>query len=235
MSKKRIDLTGQRFGSLVALKKVPPPNNVKNKTKSYWLCKCDCGNQKVISQYHLKSGNISSCECLQKKRISEFNSNAKKKYNNYDLESEEYGVGYDVNGKQFIFDKDDFEKFKKYCWHICRGYAVTEVEKGNTLYLHKLILENFEDVDHINGNTLDNRKSNLRKATHQQNMMNQKIHKNNTSGVSGVTFNKRNQCWVARIGYRMKRIYLGSFSNYEDAVKARKEAEKKYFKEWNRI
>ena len=191
MSRKSVELTNQRFGRLVALKKVPPPNNVKNKTKSYWLC------------------------------------------DRYDMESEEYGIGYDINGNQFLFDKEDFDKIKDYCWHICT-YAVSEIEKGKTVYLHKLILNSVDDVDHINGNTLDNRKFNLREATHQQNMMNQKLHKNNTSGVSGVTFNERSQCWVARIGYKMKRIYLGSFTNYEDAVNARREAEKKYFGEWNR-
>ena len=233
MSRKNVDLTNQRFGRLVALKKVPPPNNVKNKTKSYWLCDCDCGEQKIVSQYHLKSGNISSCGCLQKERITEFNNKTKKKVNRYDMESEEYGIGYDVNGNQFLFDKEDFDKIKDYCWHICT-YAVSEIEKGKTVYLHKLILNSVDDVDHINGNTLDNRKFNLREATHQQNMMNQKLHKNNTSGVSGVTFNERSQCWVARIGYKMKRIYLGSFTNYEDAVNARREAEKKYFGEWNR-
>ena len=138
MSRKNVDLTNQRFGRLVALKKVPPPNNVKNKTKPYWLCDCDCGEQKIVSQYHLKSGNISSCGCLQKERITEFNNKTKKKVNRYDMESEEYGIGYDVNGNQFLFDKEDFDKIKDYCWHICT-YVVSEIEKGKTVYLHKLI------------------------------------------------------------------------------------------------
>ena len=235
MSRRNVDLTNQRFGRLVALKKVPPPNNVKNKTKSYWLCDCDCGNQKIIAQTHLIQGNTESCGRLQKERTTDFNS-TKKKYNQYDLQSKPYGIGYTSNGEKFIFDKEDYEKIKDYCWHFnSGGYLVTEDKNGKKLYFHKVVLEENEcDGDHINGELYDNRKSSLRKTTHQQNMMNQKLHKNNTSGVSGVSYNEKSNKWVARIGYKMKRIYLGSFINYEDAVNARLEAENEYFGEYSR-
>lgn len=235
MSSKKIDLTGQRFGRLVAHKKVPPPDHVKDKSKSYWLCNCDCGKEKTVYQYHLTSGAILSCGCLQKEAISEFNAKTKKKHNEYDLENENYGIGYDLNGRPFIFDKEDFDKIKNYCWHFTPGnYVVTEAG-DSTIYIHKLIMDDSDYVgDHINGDTTDNRKCNLRKTTFQENSMNKKLHNNNTSGVSGVCYNKRNNNWTVRIGYKMKRIWIGSYDNYEDAVIARKKAEEKYFGEFSR-
>jgi hypothetical protein len=66
--KEIIDLTGQRFGKLVAIKHVIRPKNVKAGT--YWLCKCDCGNEKAINACHLRNGNTQSCGCLQKEMVS---------------------------------------------------------------------------------------------------------------------------------------------------------------------
>lgn len=56
-----LDITGQRFGRLVALKKVD-----SHKGKTYWLCQCDCGNQKEIQTSHLTLGQTKSCGCLNK-------------------------------------------------------------------------------------------------------------------------------------------------------------------------
>ena len=56
---KALDLTGQKFGKLTALKKVPSRNK-----KTYWLCECECGTQKEIQTSHLTSGFIKSCGCL---------------------------------------------------------------------------------------------------------------------------------------------------------------------------
>lgn len=58
-----LDLTGQRFGRLIAIKKVH-----SRKGKTYWLCQCDCGNQKEIQTTHLRDGRTQSCGCLQKEK-----------------------------------------------------------------------------------------------------------------------------------------------------------------------
>lgn len=91
-------------------------------------------------------------------------------------------------------------------------------------------------VDHLvhppgNANKIDNRKCNLQIKTPQQNSMNQAIRTNNRSGVPGVNF--RDGKWIARIGYKMKRIHLGSYDNFEEAVKARIDAEEKYWGEFS--
>lgn len=88
-------------------------------------------------------------------------------------------------------------------------------------------------VDHINHNPYDNRKDNLRIVTSTQNSYNRRIQSNNTSGVTGVYYaNDRNK-WRAYIKSDKKQIYLGQFDNKEDAIKARKEAEEKYFGEYS--
>ena len=62
--------------------------------------------------------------------------------------------------------------------------------------------------------------------------MNKGLQKNNNSGVTGVSWHKRDNIWEARITLNKKQIYLGRFENFEDAIKARKEAEEKYFGEY---
>ena len=60
---KALDLTGQRFGRLVAISKASSRSG-----KTYWLCQCDCGNQKEIQTSHLTDGRTLSCGCLQKEK-----------------------------------------------------------------------------------------------------------------------------------------------------------------------
>lgn len=133
-----------------------------------------------------------------------------------------------------IIDIKDIEIVKKFKWCLCKnGY----VKNSNHKYLHRILLE--EDklyVDHINGNTLDNRRCNLRACTNADNLKNRiKIPKNNTSGIIGVRFRKDRNKWYAEIQYNGNKVNLGSFSNLEDAIKARKEAEIKYFGKYKSI
>jgi HNH endonuclease/AP2 domain len=86
--------------------------------------------------------------------------------------------------------------------------------------LHKL-LTGYDLTDHIDGDTLNNRLSNLRPATHAQNMLNRKLGKNNTSGYKGVYWNKRHTRWVARVRIDGKTVYYGEFLDKEDAAKMR--------------
>jgi hypothetical protein len=85
-------------------------------------------------------------------------------------------------------------------------------------------------VDHINNNTLDNRRSNLRICTNSANLRNGRKRSNNTSGNTGVSFVKRDKKWSAVIRVKYKVISLGRYFSFDEAVKARKEAEIKY---WN--
>lgn len=84
-------------------------------------------------------------------------------------------------------------------------------------------------IDHINRDRSDNRIVNLREVTNKQNGQNRSKSSNNTSGHPGVYWNKQNSKWRATITHNQKYIHLGYFSILEDAVAARKAAEKLYW------
>ena len=86
-----------------------------------------------------------------------------------------------------------------------------------------------DQLDHINRNKADNRVANLRDVSHKQNMQNKSKSSNNTSGHPGVSWNKQNSKWRAYIAHNRKQIHLGYFSILEDAISARKAAEKLYW------
>lgn len=228
MVKVRKDLTGEMFGRLLVICQAEDYVNPKGVHYARWECQCNCGNPNhiTVSAAHLKNGHTQSCGCLN----VEANING----NSYDL-SGEYGIGY-IGDEEFWFDKEDYDLIKKYTWYKDNdGYIVSDTHKHHTK-LHRLILnpDSSLDVDHIYGNKTrhDNRKSNLRICTRGQNSCNKTDMSNNTSGCIGVVWHKYANKWMARITVNHEDIYLGLFSNKQDAIKARIEAEKKYFKDF---
>ena len=232
---KLIDLTGEKFGNWTVLKR--DPENYSGHVK--WICVCDCQKDKKdqktysILGCNLKSKKSTSCiECRTRKSREQT-----KKYNTYDL-SGEYGIGYTFDNKPFYFDKEDYEKIKDYCWRYDKdGYVVTNSggEHSSTIRLHRVIM-NITDskiqVDHIKHKLFDNRKSQLRLVSNGQNGMNKDKPSNNTSGHRGVSYNKKLDKWQAYIRCNNHHMHLGYFDKFEDAVKTRIKAEKKYFKEY---
>ena len=135
----------------------------------------------------------------------------------------------------FLISKDD-EHLLQYTWRLrSRGYVYRKYQ-GKEIWLHNEIMHPPEGyvVDHINGNPLDNTRDNLRICTQLDNMKNLKLNIRNTSGVTGVNWRKDIQKWRAFIQVEGKFISLGTYTNKEDAIKARKEAEVKYFGEFRR-
>ena len=98
--------------------------------------------------------------------------------------------------------------------------------------MHKIITDTDKNIiiDHMNRNKLDNRKENFRYATKSENRINSKIRTNNTSGIQGVRFEQGK--WRARISIDGKYVHLGMFDSFEEAVKTRLKAEKKYYGEF---
>lgn len=231
------DLTGQKFGMLTVLGRVENHIRLNGKKESRWKCLCDCGNEVIVLGKSLKNENTKSCGCIRNKKIY-INGKNNKKYNKYDIETHNYGIGWTNKNEEFYFDLEDYDKIKDYCWHIdTYGYVISNTPRGGkqtTVKLHRLIMgfpSGFE-IDHISHNKNDNRKENLRIVTSQENMMNKNLYSNNTSGVAGVSFDKSCEKWFAQITLNGKHIFLGYFSNKEDAIKARLEAEIKYFGEY---
>ena len=131
-----------------------------------------------------------------------------------------------TQGLSAIVDDEDFERLSKQKWCYNKGYAVRYGKniygKNVTVRMHILLLGRIEgfEIDHINGNGLDNRKINLRHVTHGQNMQNQKPMNGKTSRYKGVSWHKQIKRWTVRIKHRGKRVALGCFGNEEDAAKA---------------
>ena len=131
-----------------------------------------------------------------------------------------------------IIDIDDIDKVIGHKWSMDkRGYVDT---KESPRRLHRFIMEPPKDmeVDHINHNKLDNRKSNLRIVTRSQNNMNHKLCSRNTSGYKGVSYLKKNKVWETYIQVNGEMLKLGYFKKLQDAISARREAEIKYFGEF---
>lgn len=233
-----MDLVGERYGRLTVLESAEPTiYQVNGKPRPYpnWWCKCDCGGKIIVSQAHLRSGHTQSCGCYNKERIK-ISNKQRSVLNTYDL-SGEYGIGYTSKGEEFWFDLEDYDKIKDYHWHLdSNKYPVTSFYnnegKRTSKRMHQLIFltEPGFMVDHISTeNKFDNRKSNLRQATYPDNGHNHKTQTNNTSGKTGVSYDKRKNKWIARIWYLKKCIYLGAFDTFKEAVKIRETAEKELF------
>jgi hypothetical protein len=126
-----------------------------------------------------------------------------------------------------LVDAEDYEKVSKYSWWATstrhRTYALTKIDKGRTsVSMHRIVLDYPEgEIDHINMNGLDNRKSNLRLATRQQQRFNEckAIVANATSKYKGVA-KRRNGKWAAAIQNGNKVEHLGTFESEELAARA---------------
>lgn len=197
----------------------------------------------MIKSYNLTSGATNSCGCLSKE-IKSKNGKRNKKYNQYDTNGD-YGICYTFKNEPIFFDLEDYDKIKSYCWHLnCKGYAyASDIDSPNKhVFMHNIVMDNLDMqfiVDHIHhtqdgdNSSCDNRKNNLRKTTQSRNCVNKKKQKNNTSGVVGVRQRKDNGKWIADIDMDKRHYYLGQYYSFEEAVKARKEAELKYHKEYS--
>jgi hypothetical protein len=119
---------------------------------------------------------------------------------------------------------------------VCRGYRTGHVN-GVACRAHRVIWAlvhgEWPDglIDHINGETQDNRLHNLRVVDHTGNSRNRRLGKNSSSGVLGVFLFKPTGKWRAHIRHNGRQIALGDFANFEDAVQARVEAEKRLWQQ----
>ena len=137
-----------------------------------------------------------------------------------------------TQGQVALIDDEDFELVSKHKWsarwnrtsHNFYGICSMRLSCGkrSQLLMHRLIIGAPEgiSVDHINRNSTDNRRCNLRLCTNSENMHNRGPQTNNVSGFKGVSWNKRDRKWQSHICLRGKRMHLGYFSSPEDAFAA---------------
>jgi hypothetical protein len=131
-----------------------------------------------------------------------------------------------TKGKMTTVDDEDYEYLSTCKWQFSStGYAVTGKYTSSGIHkiirMHRVIMNapsGFQ-IDHIDGNKLNNCKSNLRICTQFENMANMRMKKVNTSGYIGVHFDKRYSIYGAKIRIGGKQVWLGSFNTPEEAAK----------------
>lgn len=148
-----------------------------------------------------------------------------------------------TQGNSVLVDSEDFDQLNQFKWHVkkhgkLRYAARTLLRKDGhgTVRMHCVIMKVpiGMEVDHKNGNGLDNRKKNLRLCTRAENSRNRGKSKNNTSGYKGVFYHIKARKWIAQIVCNRRKIYLGIFNDKKQAYVAYVKACDKYHGEYAR-
>lgn len=236
MVKVRENLTNKSFGNLTVLYQDEDYVNKNGTHLPMWRCHCGCGSNDCKTEVSvrgqsLKNNTCIDCGCNKNRNIAK----SKRKQNEYEV-CGDYVIIYTLKSEPFLVSIEDFWKVKNITWHLNNnGYVINKTRKDGTILLSRLIMNPPLDmfIDHRNGDRTNNIRDNLRIATQSENTINHKRSGYNTSGVTGVSWNKRDKKWEAYITKNKIRKHLGYFNSFEDAVKVRKEAEEIYFGEWS--
>ena len=145
-----------------------------------------------------------------------------------------------TQGKVALVDDDDFEWINQWKWYCSHDYAARPYGKWphqHKIWMHREINHTPDgyETDHINNNSLDNRRSNLRTCKHSENVKNRSLGRDNTSKYKGVTWHKASKKWAAQIGAHNLHFHLGLFSTAGEAAKAYDEAALKKFGKFAKI
>lgn len=250
------DLTGQRFGKLIAVQ----PAGTSPTGYALWRCRCDCGGELLAESRRLKSGAVRDCGCVRRVRARR-----------------------DLRGKRFgsllvLTETDQRAKDGDVVWR-CRCDCGREADISSRRLLRGtaqdcgcayaraaewvgrrfglLTVTAFAGVKDSRrmwrcrcdcGNVVEARESSLKNGhtascgcrvdplagchfvdgTYVEEIRSKAVFSSNTSGVRGVYLDKRTNKWVARIGFQGKTYYLGAYSKLEDAAKARARGEELY-------
>lgn len=205
-----------RYGKLTVL-----DSKIKTKHK-YYYCKCDCGNKKWIRADMITNGSIVSCGCYNKE---------KNLYKPNDITNERFGKlvavaptkERDKNNGSVVW------KCKCDCGELCY-VAASELEHKKVKSCGCLITE--KSKENIKKAVKKHLEEHIVEGTNISAISRKKLQSNNTSGTTGVIWDKNRKKWVAQIAFKGKHYSLGRYENKEDAVKVRKEAEKKIFGEF---
>lgn len=142
-----------------------------------------------------------------------------------------------TQGQVALVDDADYTAVSQFKWCFHKGYACRNIRKPGgkwaTQYLHQFLMPGVSEIDHRDGNRLNDQRENIRPATHQQNLQGfQRKKSGTTSRFRGVCWEKRRRKWMAYITVDWKHKFLGYFDFEEDAARARDVASIKYFGEF---
>jgi len=146
------------------------------------------------------------------------------------------------NGKyQAKVSDEDYEKLSRFKWYLagsgkkyaCRQFQLKRYK--HYIYMHREIMGNpAQLVDHINGDPLDNRRSNLRLANHHQNGINACLSKANTTGYKNIYFHKSRKKWYVRVRIPGGEKFAGYYDLKSEAITERDKLYKKYHGDYRR-
>lgn len=209
------DIKNQRFGRLIAIDRVGfYINPTSNNRASLWECVCDCGETVTVIISSLTNGHTQSCGCLQKDKTTKHGKSRENVYKAHfamkDRCNNPDNLHWDKYGGRGISYDPKWENFEGF-WE---DMGETHIE-GTSL----------DRID-VNGNYC---KENCRWAKQSIQCYNRRMDKKNTSGKTGVSYAKNVNKWYAYIDFEGKRISLKLHDDLESAIKAREEAELKYF------
>lgn len=148
------------------------------------------------------------------------------------------------NGKNALVSDEDYESLIKYRWTLdSYGYALRsahkDLGKGKTISMHRQVFGSTDAfrIDHIDRNSLNNQRENLREATQTQNLQNRGEQSNNTSGYKGVCYltangHQRRKRWIAQIKIDGKQKRIGYFHTAKEAALAYNDAASSHFGEY---
>lgn len=142
-----------------------------------------------------------------------------------------------ARGAVALVDLNDFPLVAPYRWFLDdKGYARARPNYGRWIRMHRLIMGDPPgiEIDHIDGDGLNNVRTNLRRATSTQQKQNCRG-RGAQSGFKGVRFDARTGKWTARIGVNHRSHYLGTFVTAEDAARAYDDAAVEHFGEYARL
>lgn len=229
-----VDISNMKFGKLIAIRLDRIHTTPNGTNKRFWLCECECGNTVTVNYQSLVIGSTKSCGCTKYDKTT-------KHKNEYTISEDGGYYTFTIrnNNNEILYGKVDVEDYdivKAYTWRASNagGYPSAQEKNGKRkIKMHRLLIGDTGDfvVDHIDRNPLNNRRNNLRITTPYQNHINKSISKYNKSGITGVVWHKRDNIWESNISYNNTPIYLGRYTNKNDAIVARLEAELKYFGE----
>lgn len=213
------DLTDKQFGRLKVLKR-----HGKDKyNKITWLCKCECGKEKIIRGYSLKRGDTKSCGCLQRESAFKrafIHGHASKNNQSHEYITWQSMIARCTNPKQ--------DNYKNYggrgiivCekWFDFQNFIKDMGNKPSNKYT-------IDRID-VNGNY---EPSNCKWVTWNEQAINKRLSNRNSSGYKGIWWDKRAKKWKVQITNYGKQIHLGYFIDILDAIESRKQGEIKYWK-----
>lgn len=212
------DYTNQRFGRLVAVKEVEPYVSPKGKKTRSYLCHCDCGKDVVVLLNALTTTRnpTRSCGCIRSEKTR--------------------ASARDMTGQRFgrlvVLGPSDLPRPQhngtRLGW-LCRCDCGNEIISTRKDLLSGKVLSCGCLLKEVSAADINSR------VKHQDGTQltairpDRPANKNSKSGVKGVYWSSRDGCWIAKIGFQRRTITVGRFANLDDAIIARREAEKKYF------